>query len=242
MDDDRATTTPWWDRRAFLVGISAAAGWLDALAFLHLGKVFNSFMTGNVLFVGFGIAEGDGGLVVRAGAALTAFVLGSFVGARIVGSRLTAEADREPLTRALGVEAGLLTAFAMLWLATGAPAEQPVVQVVLLALGAAAMGVQAAVTLALKIPNVATVALTATIAQLGALAGWRRRDGVIAPEIPAPALMWSMILTYFASALIVALAPDWRILSLAPLALFAFGIGTGRASRASRRPRLSPQT
>src|SRR5919106_2168789 len=235
MADDQATTTPWRDRRAFLVAITATAGWLDALAFLHLGKVFNSFMTGNVLFVGFGIGEGDGGLVVRAGAALTAFVLGSFIGARIVGSRLTAEAEREPLTRALSLVAGLLTAFAMLWLATGAPAEQPVVQVVLLALGAAAMGLQAAVSLALKIPNIATVALTATIAQLAALAGWRRREGVVAPDVPAPALMGAMILTYFAAALIVALAPDWRILSLGPLVLLAFGVGTPRAAPASRR-------
>jgi uncharacterized membrane protein YoaK (UPF0700 family) len=242
MADDQVTTTPWRDRRAFLVGVTAAAGWLDALAFLHLGKVFNSFMTGNVLFVGFGIGEGDGGLVVRAGAALAAFVLGSFVGARIVGSRLTVEAERVPLTRALSLEAGLLTAFAVLWIATGASAGQPVVQVVLLALGAAAMGVQAALSLALKIPNVATVALTATIAQLAALVGWRRREGVIAPEIPPPALMGPMILTYFAGALIVALAQDWRILSLGPLALLAFGVGTRRSSRASHRRRLSPQT
>jgi uncharacterized membrane protein YoaK (UPF0700 family) len=42
----------WQRRRVFLVGLTAAAGWLDALAFLYLGKVFISFMSGNLLFVG----------------------------------------------------------------------------------------------------------------------------------------------------------------------------------------------
>ena len=75
----------WPGRSTFLIGLTAAAGWLDALSFLHLGKVFNSIMTGNVVFVGLGAAEGDGGLVLRAALALGAFVLGSFTGARLSG-------------------------------------------------------------------------------------------------------------------------------------------------------------
>jgi hypothetical protein len=240
MAKERAATTGWQAHWAFVVGITAAAGWLDALAFLHLGKVFNSFMTGNVLFVGFGIGEGDGGLVVRAGAALAAFTLGAFVGGRMVGSQVrAADAQRVALTRALRLEAVLLTAFAVVWLTTGDPGEQPV-HVLLLALGAAAMGVQGAVSLSFKIPGVATVALTATIAQLGAFPGWRRHDGAIAREIPPPALMVPLILVYFLAALIVALAPAWPALSLGPLVMLAFSAAAQRASRAPAHPRAEP--
>jgi len=75
-------------RRVFLVGITAAAGWLDTLAFLYLGKVFISFMSGNLLFVGIGAGNGDGGLLVRAAAVLAAFLLATAIGARVSGRRL----------------------------------------------------------------------------------------------------------------------------------------------------------
>jgi uncharacterized membrane protein YoaK (UPF0700 family) len=103
-----------------LVGITAAAGWLDALALLYLGKVFVSFMSGNLLFVGIGAGNGDGGLVVRAGAVLGAFLVGTAVGARITGSRLV-PGTRRPLGRTLLLEAGLLAAFALLWVVVGDP-------------------------------------------------------------------------------------------------------------------------
>src|SRR5918999_3254519 len=91
----------WQQRRIFLIGLTAAAGWLDALAFLHLGKVFVSFMSGNLLFLGIGAGTGDGGLTARAGAVLAAFLLGSAVGALLTGSKLVPGAAGSPLSRAL---------------------------------------------------------------------------------------------------------------------------------------------
>src|SRR5215213_5380493 len=179
----------WQHRRAFLVGLTAAAGWLDALAFLHLGKVFVSFMSGNLLFVGIGAGEGDGGLVVRAGAVLGAFLLGTAFGARITGSLLV-PGKPSPLRHTLLLEAGLLAVFAFLWVATGNPAGHATMTLALLVVGAAAMGLQAAISLAFHLPNVATVAMTATLAQLGALVGWRGREGhPIVARTPAVSLM-----------------------------------------------------
>src|SRR5215207_6288051 len=144
----------WQHRRVFLVGLTAAAGWLDALAFLHLGKVFISFMSGNLLFVGIGAGEGDGGLVVRAAAVLAAFLVGTALGAWITGRRLV-PGKRSPLGRTLAIEAGLLAAFGLLWVATGDPAGHPTMRLALLVVGAAAMGLQAAISLAFHLPNVA---------------------------------------------------------------------------------------
>jgi uncharacterized membrane protein YoaK (UPF0700 family) len=222
-----ATTTRWrWqDHRAFLIGITAAAGWLDALSFLHLGKVFNSIMTGNVLFLGLGAGQGDGGLALRAGLSLAAFLCGSFVGARLIGRQLTGAGAAARLPHALMLEAVLLTAFAVIWVGIGGPAaDHPAVRLVLLAVGALAMGVQAAIAIAAHVPNIATVALTATIAQRGAFAGWLGRESHVPDDVPSPALMAALVLTYFLAALLVSIAPDWPVLAFGPVLLLGAGV------------------
>jgi uncharacterized membrane protein YoaK (UPF0700 family) len=147
----------WQQRRAVLVGITAAAGWLDALAFLYLGKVFLSFMSGNLLFLGLAAGTGNGDLLARAGAALRAFLIGTAVGARMTGSQLAPGAPRSPMNHTIRFEAALLALFAVLWLAAGTPADHSTLSLGLIVLGAAAMGLQAAVALAFHLPNVATV-------------------------------------------------------------------------------------
>src|SRR3954451_16500655 len=104
----------WEEHRTFLVGLSAAAGTLDALTFLHLGKVFSSFQSGNVLFLGLGAGGGDWGLVVRAGAVLTAFVVGAMVGSRLAGGRV------------LGTEAAMLATCGLVWILVGTPGDHPI--------------------------------------------------------------------------------------------------------------------
>jgi len=205
----------WDEQRAFLIGLTAAAGTLDALAFLYLGKVFNSFQSGNVLFLGLGAGAGNGGLVVRAGAVLAAFVAGAAAGSRLTGRG-----------RILGLESALLAAFCIVWLLVGTPAAHPVVRVVLLALGASAMGVQAAFAMALKIPNVVTVALTATLANLGERAG--DKDDADDPDAPSSGLLIALCATYAICATAIAVLPETPALSVAPLALL---IGADRLNR-----------
>jgi hypothetical protein len=84
----------------------------------------------------------------------------------------------------------------------------------------------------LKVPNIATVALTGTVAQLAAFAGWRGRDDAIPRDVPSPALMAALILTYLVGALIVALATDWPVLAIGPVTL----LGLGTVSRLVPRP------
>src|SRR3954451_19593499 len=102
----------WEEHRTFLVGLSAAAGTLDALTFLYLGKVFASFQSGNVLFLGLGAGGGHGGLLIRAAAVLTAFFLGTAVGARLIGDRVDPAGSLWAERRVFGIEAILLTLFA----------------------------------------------------------------------------------------------------------------------------------
>src|SRR4051794_41910037 len=69
--------------RTLLLGLTGAAGAIDALSFVHLGKVFTSFMSGNVLFLGLGAGDANGGLVIRAGGALAGFAAGAAGGAHL---------------------------------------------------------------------------------------------------------------------------------------------------------------
>jgi uncharacterized membrane protein YoaK (UPF0700 family) len=217
---------PWDRRHAFLLGLTAAAGALDALAFLHLGKVFSSFQSGNVLFVGLGIGNGNGGLVVRAGAVLVAFFLGAAVGARLIGTRLSPRGAVVEL-RITAIEAGLLALFAALWLAMGSPDDHPAARVALLAVGATAMGIQASLSLAHKVPNVMTVALTATVAALG------QRAGIGGPtdrdDMPSTPLLVALMGTYVAVAVAIAMLPTTPLLALIPLGLLATGVGVDAA-------------
>ncbi|TJZ43481.1 DUF1275 domain-containing protein [Streptomyces piniterrae] len=68
---------------AILLCLTVTTGVLDAVSFLTLGQVFAAMQTGNLLFLGFGIA-GQGGLQV----ALTAVSLGAFALGAVLGARL----------------------------------------------------------------------------------------------------------------------------------------------------------
>jgi uncharacterized membrane protein YoaK (UPF0700 family) len=218
-----AGATPrWLDRPAFLVTLTVLAAWVDALSFLRLGKVFTSFMSGNWLCLGIGAGTGAGGLVLRAGVALAAFVAGGAVGVRLVGARLSPAGSTAASRRGLVLEAALLIAFAAVWIAGGDATPAAGARLALLALAGGAMGVQAALSLALEIPNVATVALTASFAQLARIAGLGPRGWATeAPGQPGAALLLGLCLCYLLTALVVALLPAAPVLAAVPLGLLA---------------------
>jgi uncharacterized membrane protein YoaK (UPF0700 family) len=219
----------WVDRPAFLVTLTAVAGWVDALCFLMLGKVFTSFMSGNWLFLGIGAGTGDAGLVVRAGAAMAAFALGCAFGARHIGGRLSPIGSGAAVRRGLLLEATLLAGFAAVWLVSGDAAPQSALRVGLLGLAAGAMGIQAALSLALEVPMVATVALTAGFAQFARAAGLGTlRAQARGEDRPGAALLLGLCVSYLLTALAVALLPRTATLALVPLPLLAL------AARAAR--------
>jgi uncharacterized membrane protein YoaK (UPF0700 family) len=216
---------PWERRHAFLLGLTGAAGALDALAFLHLGKVFASFQSGNLVFVGLGIGNGNGGLVVRAGAVLVGFSRGAGAGARLVGPKLN-PANASVELRVVAIEAALLAVFAALWLVVGTPSD--VVRVVLLAIGAAAMGIQASLSMSMMVPNVMTVALTATVAALGQRAGIGGSP-VARGDLPTTPLLVALMLTYVVCAVVVAALPSAAAVALIPVGVLVVGVGVDAA-------------
>jgi uncharacterized membrane protein YoaK (UPF0700 family) len=153
-----------------ILALTLNAGWVDTLAFLSLGRVFASFLSGNFVFMGLAVAQGNRGLLIRA----LVGVLVSFVGTTIASLWLQRALRRraEPTWRntfvpLLLVEGLIFLTFAILWRVTNDLGQHGGIQVVLLALAGLGMGIQGALVGAFKLPGVVANALTGTVLTLG---------------------------------------------------------------------------
>ncbi|MFL5820223.1 MAG: YoaK family protein [Solirubrobacteraceae bacterium] len=150
--------------RALLV-LTFTTGLIDAVSFLGLGRVFTANMTGNIVFLGFGIA-GSGGLpVVAPLVSLGSFLLGAG-GGGVLAERM---GDRHPahIARALAVEVSLIGMAAVLAAAVDVRPSSVSGDVVI-ALLASAMGVRNATVRRLGVPDLTTTVLTMTLTGLAA--------------------------------------------------------------------------
>lgn len=205
------------------------AGWVDALAYLLLGHVFASFLSGNFIFIGTSLVQGKSELLIRAVLA----VLGSFVGSTLGSLWLQrAQGGRtEPTWRnthvpLLLMEAVVLLAFAVVWGVSGDVTEHGATEVVLLVLAALAMGIQGALVAAFDLPGVVANALTGTVLTLGRrLARRVEHREVASPE----GKWWSLFLAvlpllYTASAITVALTAASGLPPVVPVLLLTVAI------------------
>jgi uncharacterized membrane protein YoaK (UPF0700 family) len=100
---------------ALACALSALAGYVDGIGFLHLGGLFVSFMSGNSTRMGVSLAEGNWWGAAAALGLIVLFVVGAAAGSLIVLGR---GANRQPWV--LLAEAGLL-ALAALYYQIGLP-------------------------------------------------------------------------------------------------------------------------
>lgn len=221
-----------------IVLLTLNAGWVDALAFLSLGRVFASFLSGNFIFIGLGIAQNQTGLLIRALVSVGA----SFVGSTFASYRLDRELERRtaPTLRStfvpvLVLEAVPLLVFAIAWHFTGVLSQHGEMQVLLLALAAFAMGMQGALISTLDLPGIVANALTGTVITFG------RR---VAEHLDHPrsktrdwrssTFIASLPLLYVGSALVVALAAPSDLPAIVPVLIVSVAVVTLLVP--SRRP------
>jgi uncharacterized membrane protein YoaK (UPF0700 family) len=101
--------------------LSALAGYVDGIGFLHLGGLFVSFMSGNSTRMGVSLAAGDWSAAGEALILIALFVLGAACGSLIVLGRGQHSQSRLLLAEALLLAAAaLLYAFGLARLATAA--------------------------------------------------------------------------------------------------------------------------
>jgi len=140
--------------------LTFTTGLVDATSYLGLGHVFTANMTGNIVFLGFGIA-GSGGLpVVAPLVSLGAFLVGAGAG----GVLATKMADSHPrhFAWALGMEVSLITVAAVVAAAIDIR-PNAVSGDAVIALLALAMGLRNATIRRIAVPDLTTTVLTMTL-------------------------------------------------------------------------------
>ncbi len=149
--------------RALLI-LTAATGMIDAVSFLGLGRVFSANMTGNVVFLGFGLAGAGGLPVVSPLIAAAAFLIGAGIGGRLAAGLPAGEST---LRATLVIEVVLLALAAALAAAVSIRANA-VSGDSLIAILALAMGTRNAAVRRAAIPDMTTTVLTMTLTALAA--------------------------------------------------------------------------
>lgn len=161
-----------------LVGLTVVTGLVDAFSYLSLAHVFVANMTGNVVFLGFGLA-GAGDIAIGASlVAILAFTLGAAAGGRWAVRR--APHRGHLLAAAAATQAGLVVAAAVV--AETAGVRGTAARLTLVGLLAVAMGGQNAVARRLAVPDMTTTVLTLTVTGLVADAtSWSVRGRRLVP-------------------------------------------------------------
>jgi uncharacterized membrane protein YoaK (UPF0700 family) len=150
-------------RNTLLLLLTCAAGYVDAIGYRGLDRVFTANMTGNTVLLGLALVEADGQAALRSGLALAGFLVGSALGAWIIERSRPANVWPLPVTAALALEWGILLAFAIGWLWFSRVFSVPTARAVLIVLSAIAMGVQSAAVRRLDVSGIATTYLTGTL-------------------------------------------------------------------------------
>jgi uncharacterized membrane protein YoaK (UPF0700 family) len=166
LDPPRSLAAHARIRDALMITLTLVTGATDAVAFTKLGGTFTSVMTGNMVLLGVSVGRSDLIALEHAGLAVAAFIAGTIAGAHLAGApRADDPVWPRPLSVALSVELAIFAAVAVGWWANGSdPAG--VVQSVMLAASALALGIQSSAVLRLNVSGLSTTYLTGTLTTL----------------------------------------------------------------------------
>jgi uncharacterized membrane protein YoaK (UPF0700 family) len=208
-------------RDGLLVLLTLTTGAVDASCFLHLGNVFSSVITGNLVLLGVAAATQSGSLAIHSGTALAGYSAGVLIGAPIA-TRRARGGETWPLsvTVTLAAEFCVLAGFSVGWELTGG-SPGSTARLLLIAALAIAMGIQSAAVRELggMSTTYLTGTLTAVISELATrdrAPGFTRSLGVLAAVVAgavgggvvaehAPAWLPAVILTPLAVVVIASI-------------------------------------
>jgi uncharacterized membrane protein YoaK (UPF0700 family) len=157
-----------------LLVLTVVTGLVDAASYLELGHVFVANMTGNVVFLGFGLAGARGISTWASLTALGSFLIGGVGGGRI-GARWSSDRSRQ-LTVTTSTEFLLITG-ALLVAALSSHQIGNASRYAVIVLLAIAMGIQNATARRLAVADLTTTVLTMTLTGIAADATVARGHG-----------------------------------------------------------------
>ena len=185
-------------------------------------------MSGNILFIGTALGQGDSMLLLHAGAALLAFFCGAGFGSLL---RFRHPPRKYQLsTRLLALQCLMLLIFAIGCSQFTDPDPEGIEVTLLLMLAAFSMGIQAVSVTFLGLPGVATNALTGTVTLLA-----RGVDRLLLRKKPDEPLregfLFLLCLSYTGSAVLVTLTLSLTFMVFVPslLLLVVISIQEGRS-------------
>ena len=143
--------------------LTASTGCVDAVSYLALDKVFTGNMTGNVLFIGFGLVGAGTAPLLNNVIALLGFALGSIIGGRIVGRNAPKGLPRSSRIILIG-GAVLMVLLAIFWVIVHVLVFPALLTVT--ALLAVIMGAQVSAVKPVGNTDVTTIVVTNTLANL----------------------------------------------------------------------------
>jgi uncharacterized membrane protein YoaK (UPF0700 family) len=158
--DDRQGPLP-----VLLLVLTGVTGLVDAVSYLKLGHVFVANMTGNVVFLGFAVADADDFSIPASLVAIAAFLAGALAGGRIGSS---AGHHRARLLATATYLQIVLVGAALVVSIVGIDPDGALVRYSLITLLALAMGLQNATARRLGVPDLTTTVLTLTLTGLAA--------------------------------------------------------------------------
>lgn len=137
-----------------------SAGMVDVIGYLGLGHVLTANMTGNIVLLGIAIARAQEFVVLRALLALIGFIAGNAIAAHMIGHVQTKNGWSSRVTTVFTVESILLLLFAIAMISPYS--EQ--LSYLLIAILAAAMGMQTTAARRIGIAGISTTVLTNNLA------------------------------------------------------------------------------
>lgn len=145
--------------------LAAASGSLDVIAFLTLGRVFASAMTGNTALLGISISEGDWGSAAQPALALVGFVVGATTASIATGADVRTERKPATLRGLVLFEASCLIVFATVWQLNGG-VTPCTAHYLLILLSSFSMGTQGIAAKLVSAPGVNTIVFTSTVVEI----------------------------------------------------------------------------
>ena len=152
--------------RHFTLGLlilTMSTGCIDAASYLALDRVFTGNMTGNILFIGFGLVGAGSTPLLNNAVALAGFVLGSIIAGRVIDRNAPAGLPRSSRALLFG-GAAIILGLGIVWAVV--PTLTHVGLVIVTALLAMVMGAQVAAVKPIGNSDVTTIVVTNTLANL----------------------------------------------------------------------------
>ena len=169
-----------------LVALAFCGGYMDAVSYLGLGRVFTANMTGNTVLLGIAIAGLHAARVLGSLVALLGYCAGVAIGTAILVSPRAGPPDafeagnldpRDPgagepsrAWRTLACQTLIILLLMILWMAAPRSAISGSMQLGLITLSAIAMGMQTESARCISIGGVSTTFVTGTLSDLSAAA------------------------------------------------------------------------